>query len=137
MSELKDPALQWAADRAGLPYERFVDGLTSATIRRIQAAHVSRFVYSDRRTEDSVDPPPEPRARVLIRDAFRERIGTLPREIRPEAYANLLEEIGVRSRPERELLSEIVRDEISCAQLAATRSKLNHFLWWLGGQHDH
>ena len=134
MSELKDPALQWAADRAGLPYERFVEGLTSTTIRRIQAAHVSSFVYSDRQTEDSVDPPPEPRARVLIRDAFRERIGTLPREIRPEAYANLLEEIGVRSRPERELLSEIVKVEISSAHLAVTRAKLNHFLWWLGGQ---
>ena len=134
MNELKDPALQWAADRAGLPYERFVDGLTSATIRRIQAAHMNRFVYSDRRTEDSVDPPPEPRARVLIRDAFRERIGTLPREIRPEVYADLLEEIGVRSRPERELLSEIIRDEISSAHLAVTRAKLNHFLWWLGGK---
>ena len=134
MNELKDPALQWAADRAGLSYERFVDGLTSTTIRRIQAAHMNRFAHSDRRTEDSVDPPPEPRARVLIRDAFRERIGTLPREIRPEAYANLLEEIGVRSRPERELLSEIVRDEISSAHLAVTRAKLKHFLWWLGGQ---
>ena len=95
---------------------------------------MNRFVHSDRRTEDSVDPPPEPRARVLIRDAFKVRIGTLPREIRPEAYANLLEEIGVRSRPERELLSEIVRDEISSAHLAVTRAKLNHFLWWLGGQ---
>ena len=134
MSELKDPALQWAAHRAGLPYERFVDGLTSATIRRIQAAHMNRFIHADTRTEDSVDPPPEPRARVLIRDAFRERIGTLPREIRPEVYADLLEEIGVRSRPERELLSEIVKDEISSAHLAVTRAKLNHFLWWLGGQ---
>ena len=134
MNELKDPALQWAADRAGLPYERFVDGLTSATIRRIQAAHVSRFVYSDRRTEDSVDPPPEPRARVLIRDALREGIATLPREIRPEVYKELLEEIGVRSRTERELLSDIVKDEINSAQLAATRARLNHFLWWLGGQ---
>jgi hypothetical protein len=45
-----------------------------------------------------------------------------------------LEEIGVRSRPERELLSEIVRDEISSAHLAVTRVKLNHFLWWLGGK---
>ena len=134
MSELKDPALQWAADRAGLPYERFVDGLTSATIRRIQAAHVSRFVYSDRRTEDSVDPPPEPRARVLIRDAFRERIGTLPREIRPEVYADLLEEMGITTRPERELLSGIVKEEVQSAHLAVTRAKLNHFLWWLGGQ---
>ena len=131
MSELKDPALQWAADRAGLPYERFVDGLTSATIRRIQAAHTNRFVYSDTRTVDSVQ---ETHARELIHDAFRERIGTLPREIRPEVYKELLEEIGVRSRTERELLSEIMKDEISSAQLAATRAKLNHFLWWLGGE---
>jgi hypothetical protein len=58
----------------------------------------------------------------LIRDAFKVRFGTLPREIRPEAYANLMEEIGVRSRPERELLSEIVRDEISSAHLAVTRA---------------
>jgi hypothetical protein len=36
---------------------------------------------------------------VLIRDAFRERIATLPKEIRPEAYEQLLEEISVRSRP--------------------------------------
>ena len=134
MSELKDPALQWAADRAGLPYERFVDGLTSATIRRIQAAHMNRFIHADRRTEDSVDPPPEPRARVLIRDAFRERIGTLPREIRPEVYADLLEEMGITTRPERELLSGIVKEEVQSAHLAVTRAKLNHFLWWLGGQ---
>ena len=44
-------------------------------------------------------PSQEPRARVLIRDAFRERIATLPKEIRPEAYEQLLEEISVRSRP--------------------------------------
>ena len=134
MSELKDPALQWAADRAGLPYERFVDGLTSATIRRIQAAHMNRFIHADTRTEDSVDPPPEPRARVLIRVAFRERIGTLPREIRPEVYADLLEEMGITTRPERELLSGIVKEEVQSAHLAVTRAKLNHFLWWLGGQ---
>ena len=131
MSKVKNPALQWAADRAGLPYERFVDGLTSATIRRIQAAHTNRFVYSDTRTVDSVQ---ETHARELIHDAFRERIGTLPREIRPEVYKELLEEIGVRSRPERELLSEIVKNEIGSAHLAVTRAKLNHFLWWLGGQ---
>ena len=59
---------------------------------------------------------------------------TLPKEIRPEAYEQLLEEIGVRSRPERELLSEIVKNEIGSAHLAVTRAKLNHFLWWLGGQ---
>ena len=134
MNELKDSALQWAADRAGLPYDRFVEGLTSATIRRIQAAHMNRFVHSDARTEDSADPPPEPRARVLIRDAFKEKMGTLPKEIRPKVYANLLEEMGITTRPERELLSEIVKDEISSAHLAVTRAKLNHFLWWLGGE---
>ena len=99
MSELKDPALQWAADRAGLSYDRFVGGLTSATIRRIQAAYINRFVHADTRTTDSADPRPESRARVLIRDAFRERIAPLPKEIRPEAYEQLLEEISVRSRP--------------------------------------
>jgi len=134
MSELKDPALQWAADRAGLPYERFVDGLTSTTIRRIQAAHMNRFIHTDTQTVGSVDPPPEPRARVLIRDAFRKRIGTLPREIRPEVYADLLEEMGITTRPERELLSGIVKEEVQSAHLAVTRAKLNHFLWWLGGQ---
>ena len=40
-----DPALEWAAERAGLPYERFVRGLTPATIHRIQAAYAHRFVY--------------------------------------------------------------------------------------------
>ena len=134
MSKVKNPALQWAADRTGLLYERFVDGLTSATIRRIQAAHTNRFVYSDTRTVDSVDPPQETYARELIHDAFRERIGTLPREIRPKVYANLLEEMGITTRPERELLNEIVKDEISSAHLAVTRAKLNHFLWWLGGE---
>ena len=99
MSELKDPALQWAADRAGLPYERFVDGLTSATIRRIQAAHMNHFIHAEARTTDNVEPPPESRARELIHDAFRERIGTLPREIRPKVYANLLEEMGITTRP--------------------------------------
>ena len=98
-----------------------MDGLTSATIRRIQAAHTNRFVYSDTRTVDSVQ---ETHARELIHDAFRERIGTLPREIRPKFYANLLEEMGITTRPERELLSEIVKDEISSAHLAVTRAKL-------------
>ena len=129
--QIYDCALQWAADRAGLPYERFVDGLTSATIRRIQAAHTNRFVYSDTRTVDSVQ---ETHARELIHDAFRERIGTLPREIRPKVYANLLEERGITTRTERERRSEIVKDEISSAHLAVTRAKLNHFLWWLGGE---
>lgn len=37
-----DPALLWAADRAGLPYDRFVTGLTPSTIRRIRAAYCRR-----------------------------------------------------------------------------------------------
>ena len=61
--------------------------------------HMNRFVHTDTQTVGRVDQPPEPRARVLIRDAFRERIATLPKEIRPEAYEQLLEEISVRSRP--------------------------------------
>lgn len=132
---IKDPALQWAADRAGLSYDRFVVGLTSATIRRIQSAYMDRFVYANARTVDiSADPPPEIRARVLIREAFRRKKIALPREVSPAAYEQMLEEMGVRSRPERELLSEIVREEMSSAQLAVTRAKLSHFLWWLGGQ---
>lgn len=75
--QIHNPALQWAEDRAMLPYDRFVDGQTSATIRRIQAAHMNRFIHSDLRTAGSADPPQKPRASVLIRDAFRERIGTL------------------------------------------------------------
>ena len=75
--------------------------LTSATIQRIQAAYMKRFVYSNAGTvESATEPPQEPRARVLIRDAFRERISTLPREIRPAVYADLLEEIGVRYKAE-------------------------------------
>ena len=37
-----DPALLWAADRAGLPYDRFVTGLTPSTIQRIRAAYYRR-----------------------------------------------------------------------------------------------
>lgn len=37
-----DPALLWAADRAGLPYDRFVTGLTPSTIQRIRAAYCRR-----------------------------------------------------------------------------------------------
>lgn len=34
-----DPALEWAAERAGLSYERFVEGLTRETKARIRAAY--------------------------------------------------------------------------------------------------
>lgn len=38
-TEPHDPALQWAAERAGLSYERFVEDLTRETIARIRAAY--------------------------------------------------------------------------------------------------
>ena len=130
-----DPALQWAADRAAMPYDRFVAGLTAETIARIRTAYLNRYVYA--RDTHSVPPPEadaESSVKEQIRAAFQERKHTLPREIRPEAYQDLLEQIGVTTRPERKLLSEIVKEEAGSAQLAVNRRKLNHFLWWLEGQ---
>ena len=69
-----------------------------------------------------------------IRAAFQERIHILPREVSPAAYQMLLDEMGITTRPEMELLSEIVKEEVQSVQLAVTRAKFNHFLWWLGGQ---
>ena len=130
-----DPALQWAAERAGLPYDRFVAGLTPATIARIHAAYLSRYVYAQ---ELSTVPLPkadaEGSAKEQIRAAFQSMKHTLPREIRPEAYQDLLEQIGVTTRPERMILEEVVKEEALKAQLSVNRRKLNHFLWWLGGQ---
>ena len=131
----QDPALQWAAERAGLPYDRFVAGLTPATIARIHAAYLSRYVYAQ---ELSTVPLPkadaEGSAKEQIRAAFQSMKHTLPREIRPEAYQDLLEQIGVTTRPERMILEEVVKEEALKAQLSVNRRKLNHFLWWLGGQ---
>ena len=130
-----DPALQWAAERAGLPYDRFVAGLTPATIARIHAAYLSRYVYAQ---ELSTVPLPkadaEGSAKEQIRAAFQSMKHSLPREIRPEAYQDLLEQIGVTTRPERMILEEVVKEEALKAQLSVNRRKLNHFLWWLGGQ---
>ena len=72
--------------------------------------------------------------RRRIQVAFREKKTTLPREIRPEAYADLLHEIDVHSKQEKLMLASIVREEVRESNLAMTRAKLNHFLWWLGGQ---
>ena len=68
MSKVKNPALQWAADRAGLPYERFVDGLTETTKQRILTAYHNRYVYDApvRSVEDK-----ETNIHSRIRDAFR------------------------------------------------------------------
>ena len=133
-----DPALLWAANKANLPYDRFVTDLTSATIARIRNAYMNRYVYS-------VPPPstepewPDPHtekeaAKHCIRQAFQAKKHTLPREIRPEEYETLLDDINVSSKAERHILEEVVKDEIRNANLAVTRAKLKHFLWWLGGR---
>ena len=133
-----DPALQWAADRAAMPYDRFVAGLTAETIQRIRAAYLNRYVYSvpPASTEpERLDPHTEKdAAQKRINAAFQAKKHTLPREIRPEEYEALLENINVCSKPERHILEEVVKDEIRNANLAVTRAKLKHFLWWLGGR---
>ena len=133
--EMRDPALQWAADRAGLPYSRFVRGLTPSTIDRIRKAHINRFLT------DPPAPNPEQAAaereqvqRTRIRRAFNERWTSLPREIQPLAYARFLAEIDVTTKVERAMLEAAVKEEIAEAKFQGIKQKLNHFLWWLGGQ---
>ena len=132
-----DPALLWAANKANLPYERFVTGLTPATVARIRNAYLSRCVYSapPPSTEpERPDPHNEKEATIIrISAAFQAKKHTLPREIRPEQYEALLEDINVLSKAERHILAEVVKEEIRNANLAVTRAKLKHFLWWLGG----
>lgn len=133
-----DPALEWAAERAGLPYNRFVRGLTPATIHRIQAAYAHRFVYdaaSPGQHPVTLEPPniKEERLRQRISVAFQEKKEALPQEIRPKAYVHLLDEMDVHSKQEKEILGAVVKAELANAQLAVARQKLNHFLWWLGG----
>ena len=133
-----DPALEWAADRAAMPYDRFVAGLTAETIARIRAAYLSRYVYSvpPASTEpERLDPHTEKdAAQKRINAAFQAKKHTLPREIRPEEYEALLYEINVTSKAERHILAEVVKEEIGKANLAVTRAKLKHFLWWLDGR---
>lgn len=133
--EMRDPALQWAADRAALPYDRFVRGLTPSTIARIRIAHTNCFLT------DSPLPNPEQAAaereqvqRTRIRRVFHERWTSLPREIQPLAYARFLAEIDVTTKVERAMLEVAVKEEIAEAKLLVNKQKLNHFLWWLGGQ---
>ena len=133
-----DPALQWAADRAAMPYDRFVAGLTPATIARIHAAFQNSYVYSVQAETSNNSPQPDPHtaeeaAHNRINAAFQAKKHTLPREIRPEQYEALLEEINVNSKAERHILAEVVKEEIENVNLAVTRAKLKHFLWWLGG----
>ena len=85
--QIYDCALQWAADRAGLPYERFVDGL--------------RYVYDApvRSVEDK-----ETNIHSRIRDAFRRGKAKLPQEIRPGAYQVFLDSIDVHSKQKKQTL---------------------------------
>ena len=102
---------------------------------RIRKAHANRFLY------DSPTPNPEQAAaereqvqRTRIRRVFHEKWHSLPREIQPLEYARFLAEIDVTTKVERRILEEAVKEEIAEAKLLANRTKLNHFLWWLGGQ---
>lgn len=134
-----DPALQWAADRAGLPYDRFVTGLTPETIARIRAAFRNCYVYNAPVEEnpDQLQPDPhttEEAAKNRISVAFSSRKSTLPKDVRPEEYEAILTEINVNSKAERRILAEVIKEEIGKANLAVTRKKLKHFLWWLDGK---
>ena len=129
--QIYDCALQWAADRAGLPYEWFVDGLTETTKQRILTAYHNRYVDDApvRSVEDK-----ETNIHSRIRDAFRRGKAKLPQEIRPGAYQAFLDSIDVHSKQENQILASVVREELKEANLAVNRRKLNHFLWWLGGE---
>ena len=88
-----DPALLWAANKANLPYERFVAGLTPETTARIRTAFLSRYVYSApaQAPNDSLQPDPHTEkdaAHHRISAAFQAKKHTIPREIRPEEYAS-------------------------------------------------
>ena len=136
---IEDPALLWAAEKANLSYDRFVAGLTPATIARIRAAYRNRYVYSAPVEESPDQPQPDPQtveeaAKNRISQAFQAKKCTLPREVRPEEYESLLAEINVISKAERHILAEVVKEEIGRANLAVTRAKLKHFLWWLDGK---
>ena len=134
-----DPALQWAAERAVLPYDRFVAGLAPETIVRIRAAYRNRYVYSLPVEKNPDQPQPDPHtaegaAKNRISAAFEAKKTTLPREVRPEEYEAFLAEINVISKAERHILADVVQEEIGKANLAVTRAKFKHFLWWLDGK---
>ena len=136
MSEEKNPALAWAAERASMPYDRFVDGLTAETVARIQAAYTNRFV-NDAGTagQAPAEEKPEEKNNIdRIRTAFRVMKRELPHEISPETYKHLLEEMDVHSKQEKEMLGAVVKEELGKAQQLENRAKLTHFLWWLNRQ---
>jgi len=149
-----DQALQWAAERAGFPYDRFVTGLTPETIVRFRRAYFRRngttiplpaVLPTVESLEHAVEPvPPTPEASVSdrttgedleprLRAALQANKHTLPLTVSAWKYKRFLEKLGVRSRTEIKLLNKIVREEIRNVP-EPMAIKLNHFMWWLEGQ---
>lgn len=149
-----DQALQWAAERADLPYDRFVAGLTPETIVRIRRAYFRRngttiplpaVLPTVESLEHAVEPvPPTPEASVSdrttgedleprLRAAFQANMHTLPPMVSAWRYKRFLEMLDVTTKAERKLLQSIVREEIRSAT-EPMANKLTHFLWWLEGQ---
>ena len=146
-----DPALQWAAERAGLPYDRFVAGLTAETIARIHAAYfrqngstIPQTGVGTAPTPDAVQPFVEAeqpislnvkaeQAETALRAAFQANMHTLPPMVSAWRYKRFLEMLDVTTKAERKLLQSIVREEIRSAT-EPMANKLTHFLWWLDGQ---
>ena len=143
-----DLALQWAADRAGLPYERFVKGLTPETIARIRIAYmrqnstaiplpaVSPSVESEQPAPSAVAAsveasPADPETTLCA--AFQANMHTLPLMVSAWKYKRFLAALHITTKDEKKLLEKIVREEIRNV-IEPTAIKLNHLLWWLEGQ---
>lgn len=125
-----DPALLWAADRAGLPYDRFVTGLTPSTIRRIRAAYCRRNgtkILMPAVEAAQADPE------TTLRAAFQAQMNKLPTEMNAWKYKRFLAAFHVTTKDEKNLLEKIVIEEIRNVT-EPMAIKLNLFLWWLEGQ---
>ena len=149
-----DQALQWAAERTGLPYDRFVTGLTPETIVRFRRAYFRRngttiplpaVLPTVESLEHAVEPvPPTPEASASdrttgedpeprLRAALQANKHTLPLTVSAWKYKRFLEALHVTTKAEKKWLEKIVREEIRSVN-EPTAIRLNHFLWWLDGQ---
>lgn len=141
------PALLWAADRAGLSYDRFIQGLTPTTIQRIRGAYlrangttiplpaVLPTVEAEQPDSPASQTSEERLDETTLRAAFKANMHTLPYMVSAYKYRRFLEALNVNlsSKTERKQLEKIVREEIRNVN-EPTAIKLNHFLWWLEGQ---
>lgn len=132
-----------------MPYDRFVAGLTPATIARIHAAYSRQngstipLTAADLTTAVNLDPSTveasasvrdtAENAEPRLRAAFQANMHTLPPMVSAWRYKRFLEGLHVTTKAERRLLEKIVREEIRSAE-TKTGHKLTHFLWWLEGQ---